>query len=190
MENKVFKNLSGKILIASPYTLYGNIFYKSLIYVLMHSNEGAVGLVLNRVVPSAPIPMLFKTLAQGDAIKSLKLPLHIGGPMELDRVFLLHSDDYDKNLLFKFKDNLAISSNTEILKDIAAGNGPADSLFMLGYTSWRPGEMESELENNFWIISDLDKELVFSKAHEYTWDIALKNLGITGRLFTSTIGHA
>ena len=192
MKNQDFTNLSEKILIASPYVLQGDVFHKSLIYILSHTKDGSIGLIVNHLVNRTPFKTLFKVMNDKDNIipnNDLILPVYLGGPLELDRGFFLHSADYDKNLLFKFQDNLAVSSNTGILKDIAAGAGPKKSLFIIGYTSWKAGQLETELENNLWIVSDYDQDLIFSEEIEQKWHIALKRIGVDDSYFASIIGH-
>ena len=192
MGNQVFNNLSGKILIASPYTLYSDVFHKSLIYILSHTEDGASGLIVNHLMSRMPLKSLFSTIndeKNTNNINDMVLSIYLGGPIELEKGFFLHSDEYDKNLLFKFQNNIAISSNTDILKDIAAGRGPKHSLFIVGYTSWAPGQLEFELENNFWIVSECNPELIFSEVNDQKWTIALKNLGIEDAHFTAKLGH-
>lgn len=189
MTKQDFSNLSGKILIASPYVLQGDVFNKSLIYLLSHTKDGSIGLIVNHLVNYTPFKALFKITNDTTISNDLTLPVYLGGPIELDRGFFLHSTDYDKNLLFKFHDNLALSSNTGILKDIAAGVGPQKSLFIIGYTSWGAGQLEFELENNLWIASDYDQDLIFSEIIEQKWQVALKRLGIDNSHFASTFGH-
>src|SRR4028118_2246322 len=99
MTHTSFNNLSGKILIASPYMLQGDVFHKSLVYVLSHTPQGSVGLIVNHPVNRMPMKSLFKALDKNMEIGGdLTLPIYLGGPIELEKAFLLHSSDYDKNL--------------------------------------------------------------------------------------------
>lgn len=174
-----FSNLTGKILIASPYTMEGNVFHQSLIYVVHHNLEGSVGFIFNRLINSTPVSTLFKQVDPNIDLSMLNLEIHIGGPVELERGFFLHSADYDKNLLFKTEDsNIAVSSNLEILKDITSGKGPSSNIFMIGYTGWSSGQMEFELQNNLWIILEPDNELIFGPDNNSKWHRALAKLGI------------
>lgn len=188
MDSQDFSNLSGKILIASPHVDCGEVFHKSLIYLLSHTQEGSIGLIVNYLVNHTPLNTLFKII-NDQTVSELILPVYLGGPMDLERGFFLHSVDYDKNLLFKFQDHLAVSSNTEILRDIAAGIGPKKSLFIIGYTSWGAGQLEAELENNLWIASNYDQELIFSEEFAEKWQLALARLGINDLFFGSMLGY-
>jgi putative transcriptional regulator len=190
VENSNFENISGKFLIASPYFAFNPPFDKSLIYVASHTPEGAVGLIVNRLASHMPFDALLKMLKDESIAPSSSLPVYVGGPVEPERGFILHTDEYSKNLLLKFSDNrLAVSSNIEILKDIVRGAGPAKSLFVLGYTSWTPSLLEHEMANNMWLVSDYDQSLMFSANDDKKWDRALAHIGIDDSLFYATPGH-
>jgi len=192
MNNQDFSNLSGKILIASPFVLYGDVFHRSIIYVLSHTKDGSIGLIVNHLVNQVKFKSLFKLIKDnnfGNLDDNLTIPVHLGGPVELERGFFLHSSEYDRNVLFQFQDNLSVSSNVDILKDIAHGSGPKDSLFMIGYAGWEAGQLEFELENNLWIISNYNQSLIFSDPPETKWQKALNYLGIENSQFASKLGH-
>ena len=95
-----FSNLTGKILIASPFAMEGNVFHKSLIYVIKHTNEGSVGLIFNHPINNAPANTLFKKIDSKINTGDLNLDIHLGGPVEVERGFFLHTGEYNKNLLF------------------------------------------------------------------------------------------
>lgn len=188
IDNKIYDNLSGKVLIATPYMLEG-IFDKALIYILSHTPEGAMGLMFNHLVNNVEIKSFFK-LADNQLTNNVMIPIYLGGPIEHDRGFFLHSDDYDENLLLKFQDHLAVSSNSKISQDIASGQGPKNSLFIIGYTAWKAGQIESEIRENIWLITDGDKDLIFSEHPEHKWHTALQNLGLRESHFTPRTGNA
>jgi putative transcriptional regulator len=189
MSDKVFENLSGKLLVASPYAMEGNVFHRSLVYVLSHTESGSVGLITNRFVHSMSYKSLFKFLSNDPNADNMDLKVYMGGPSEPERAFFLHSGEYNKNLLFAFPDNIAVSSNTDILNDMMAGSGPKESLFLVGYTGWAAGQLENELENNLWIISPFDHNLIFTQENTDKWDRALQKLGIEGSCFNPNIGY-
>lgn len=179
-----FSDLTGKILIASPFAMEGNVFHKSLIYVIKHANEGSIGLIFNRPVRSALANNLFNKVDANFNFDNLELNIHIGGPVEVERGFFLHSSEYDKNLLFNpNQGELAVSSNVQILQDIATGIGPKNSLFIVGYTGWGSGQLDFELEHNLWIIADPDKELIFSENDSDKWTKALNIVGVSSNDF-------
>ncbi len=187
--SKNFNSLAGKFLIANPYMNFNDVFHKSVIYLASHTEQGAIGLIVNHLVNTLPYKTVFKMLKSDTDVEDLTLPVYLGGPVEPDRGFVLHSSEYSKNLLFKFEDTLAVSSNLQILQDMAHGLGPINSLFIMGYTGWAPGQLENELENNHWIISSADLELLFSNNNDHKWDSALTRLGIDRSFYSSQLGH-
>ena len=189
----MFEDLSGKFLISSPYSFTSDVFNKSLIYVVSHSEKGAMGLVVNNLVnklPANSIMDLFKD-ATNPSNKDLVLPIYQGGPVEQERGFILHTLEYNKNPLLRIdtKSNLGISSNIEILRDIVTGIGPEQSMFMLGYSGWADGQLEAEIEKGMWIISDSSQDLIFSEDSEDKWGAALNKLGIDNSSFAPHIGN-
>ncbi|MGI4775382.1 MAG: YqgE/AlgH family protein [Janthinobacterium lividum] len=191
MPSKDFDNLSGKILIASPYVLYEDIFHKSLIYMISHTENGSVGVIVNHPINQVPVKILLKAFNSNlaDNTEETSVPIYLGGPIELDKAILLHSDDYDKKPLFQLQNNLAVSSNPKIIGDIIQGKGPSNSLFVVGYTVWKSGELETEIGNNFWIASECDQGLIFAQENDNKWQMALKKLGIENSQFSSLLGH-
>ena len=189
LDSKKPTNLSGKFLIASPHCFLNDVFSRSLIYVASHSQQGTVGLIINHLINRVSCCSLLKMLKDNTEVHDLVIPVHLGGPVEPERGFILHSIDYDKNLLLKLHNDLAVSSNVSILKDIANGNGPERSLFIMGYTGWEANQLEREIENNLWIISEANPDLIFSTNCDIKWKLALKRLGIQGSLFCSQYGH-
>jgi putative transcriptional regulator len=174
-----FSNLTGKILIASPYTMEDNIFYQSIVYIVHHSDQGSVGFLVNRLIKNTPVNSLFKKAEFKLDLNILNLKIHIGGPLELERGFFLHSAEYNKNLLFKLENSeLAVSSNIEILKDITSGSGPKHSIFAIGYTGWGAGQLELEIQNNLWLLSEPDYDIIFGDDHTTKWSTALAKLNI------------
>lgn len=190
MTKQDFSNLTGKILIASPYAMEGNVFCKSLIYVVHHTPNGSVGLIFNHLIKNTPASSLFKKMKMDSDINNLNLEIYLGGPVEMERGFFLHSSEYEKNLLFKpAAGDLAVSSNLEILQDIAGGSGPRKNMFIVGYTGWEAGQMEFELENNLWIVAEPDQDLIFSGNSEGKWSIALNKIGVNKNDFIPQMGN-
>ncbi len=191
-KDRNLEELTGKFLISSPYSFSSDVFNKSLIYLISHSEKGAMGLIINHLVNKLPANSLLK-LFKDDAFKSseLVLPVYLGGPVEQERGFVLHTGEYNKNLLLRVgkEEELAISSNIEILRDIASGSGPERSLFVLGYTGWDPGQLEDEIENNMWIVSDSSKDLIFNESSENKWGAALYKLGIDDTSYAPHVGN-
>lgn len=185
-----FSSLAGKILVAMPYAMEGNLFHESMIYVIQHNKDGAIGLIFNRSLESIPSDELAKKIKGTLTLPEIDMKVHVGGPVEVERGFFLHTTDYNKNMLYQSPDkSLGVSSNTEIIPDILAGNGPEKAIFILGYTGWNKGQLEFELENNLWLISEPDQELIFADNLSIKWSVGLANLGININEFVPNIGN-
>lgn len=180
--------LAGKILIANPYRSFGDIFDKSVIYVVAHTSQGALGLIVNKHINNFSLKKLYK-INDKDLIDQNK-DIFIGGPIEPERSFILHSSDYSKNYLFNPDDNLLVTSNTEIVKAILSGNGPQNHLVILGYTGWGAGQFENEIAENYWLIDDLHHDIIFSTDISDKWIMSLTRLGVNLSLFGSQNGHS
>lgn len=192
---KDFSDLSGKILIAAPYAMEDNVFHQSMIFMVDHTSSGAAGFIFNRPLKNMPNDSLFTKINEELAIPDVNLELHVGGPMNLQRGFFLHTTDYNKNLLYQSKDDMiGLSSNTEIIDDIAKDSGPEKIIFIVGYTCWEPGQLEFEIENHLWIVSELNLNIIFNdipNADNVTnikWKMALSQLGINTAEFIPSLG--
>lgn len=190
MKIVTYDNLSGKFLIASPFVLAGDVFHKTIIYVMSHTTEGAAGLIINYRLSKSPADFLLKLVSDKDLKLSDNIPVHLGGPVQLERGFLLHTNDYSKNTLFEFTHNLALSSNQEILDDMANGLGPKHSLFAIGYTKWDSNQLEEEIAKNLWIAAEADTDLIFNEKDYDKWHSALSNIGINEHSFSKGIARS
>lgn len=185
-----FSNLAGKLLIASPHAMRDNVFHQAIIYLVAHEAEGAIGLIINHPIKQLSNNNLFKKMNNSINFNDLELDVHLGGPMELERGFFLHSGEYKKNLLFKADaNNLAVSSNLQIIKDIAKNIGPERVIFTIGYTGWGSGQLEKEIENNLWLLAELDVDLIFDRDHKNKWQKTLDQIGISKQTFLPYLTH-
>lgn len=187
-QNQEFHSLAGKMLVANPYCSFGDIFDRSIIYIVDHTKDGAVGLIVNKYVSKIGLKKLYRI--QDTSLPDIEKEVLAGGPMEPERSFVIHSSDYSKNLAFAKTGDLAVSSNVEVIRDILRGNGPSKSAIILGYTGWGKSQMEKEIENNYWLISDADISMIFGDENNYKWKTALGKIGVDNGHFTSQIGHS
>lgn len=118
------------------------------------------------------------------------IDLHQGGPLEKVRGFVLHSTDYIKPDTVVIDDKIAVSSSIDIITDIAFGTGPKENLIALGYASWAPQQLESEIVNNSWLVANPTPELVFRTKDEEKWQKAIESLGIDLSRLVAKAGHA
>jgi putative transcriptional regulator len=116
--------------------------------------------------------------------------VYLGGPVECDCGIVLHTDDSRDNILIETPNSILVSSDSEILTQIATGRGPTQSMFFLGYTGWDIGQVEEEIKNNDWLMLPYSEGFLF-KTHEIDlWQKAIDKIGITGNFFSKIIGHA
>lgn len=182
--------LAGTMLISTP-LIDNGIFNKSVIYICAHDKDGAIGVVINRVISNVQWTKVLEQLKiETSQPHEGLLPVHFGGPIEADKGFILHSSDYIHDEMFTVYNNIAITPNVDILHEIVEGNGPKDSIFMLGHAGWLPGQLEAEIEKNLWLTLPAEFELIFHTDNAYKWSKAIKTLGINWYQYSTDVGHA
>lgn len=184
------QHLDGKLLIAMP-GMGDPRFEKSVIFLCSHSEDGAMGLIINKPAHD----LRFSELASQLGIEVSDVPdtvdIHFGGPVEYGRGFVLHSPDYaaDEGTL-EVSGSFAMTATLNVLEDIANGVGPLNSLLTLGYSGWGPGQLETEIRANGWLTCDATPSLVFSSLHTSKWSDAMMSLGIDPRMLSGEGGSA
>jgi putative transcriptional regulator len=160
--------LAGQVLVATE-EMADPRFAESVIYMVRHDAQGALGLVINRPMAQGPLDDLLKGF--GVELKNPKgeIVIHYGGPVSSRQGFLLHSDDVVLESSTKVKDGIAMTSDTKLLEAMAQGQGPRQALFMLGYAGWGPGQLEAEIKAHSWFAIPGDKSLIFGKDADSKW---------------------
>ena len=182
-------SLSGQLLVAMPH-MEDPRFARSVVYMCAHSDDGAMGFVVNRLIDSMRFDTLMDQL--GLETKGIRpdLPVHFGGPVEASRGFVLHSTDLVQEATLVIEDDIALTATTEMLKTIAEGEGPEHCVLALGYASWSPGQLDQEIQDNGWLLVPADQHLVFGADNDAKWEGALSKLGIDLSLLSTDAGHA
>ena len=183
--------LKGNIICALP-QLNDVFFSKSIIYLTHHNRDGAVGIVLNYKIMSIKGSELFKKLKIDNVKENLDMefPFHIGGPLNQNNGFILHSHDYKSQNTLKVSKDVNLTCSTEIITDIAQNKGPKKYFISLGYSGWGPGQLEDEIKQNSWINISEELDLLFDVDSEKKWKNALKKTGIDFTKFLGTLGNA
>ncbi len=180
--------MTGRCLIAMP-GMPDERFDKTLIYMCAHSPEGAMGLVINKPMSNISFPDLLEQLEisppDGEGIEVL-----FGGPVETGRGFVLHSPDYVHDATLIVDDEVALTATVDVLRAIAGGEGPRQSLLALGYAGWGPGQLDDEIKANGWLSVDADTHLLFDTSIEDKWHRAMAKLGIDPIMLSDTAGNA
>ena len=189
--------LDGQMLIAMP-SMGDDRFSRSVIYICAHSSDGAMGIIVNQPASNISFADLLVKLDVIPASDLIQLPSSAGGvkvlkggPVETERGFVLHSNDfYIENSTLPIDDGICLTATLDILKAIARGNGPANAVLALGYAGWAPGQLENEIHPNGWLHCSADSELVFGRDNEGKYTKALKKIGIDLGMLSSEAGHA
>jgi putative transcriptional regulator len=188
--------LDGQLLLAMP-LMTDKRFARSVVYMCAHSKDGAMGLIINQRADHIDYPALLERLGispeGGDGLPAAlrQRAVHVGGPVETGRGFVLHSSDYtSRDSTLQIDAGVALTATIDILKDIAAGEGPVRSILALGYASWSAGQLETELAANGWLHCPADPDLVFSDDLDRKYSLALAKIGIDLKHLVSDAGHA
>jgi putative transcriptional regulator len=189
--------LDGQMLVAMP-TMHDDRFARSVIYVCAHSSDGAMGIIVNQPVANINFPDLLVKLDVIPAAERIQLPPKAGalkvlkgGPVETERGFVLHSNDFFmENSTLSIDDGVCLTWTLDILKAIARGDGPVSAVLALGYAGWDAGQLETEIQKNGWLHCPADRELIFGTNTEQKYDKALRKIGIDPGMLSSEAGHA
>lgn len=189
--------LDGQILVAMP-TIRDERFARTVIYLCAHSDEGAMGIVVNQPAPNInfrdllvqleviPSDNLIEIPPRAESVRVLR-----GGPVETGRGFVLHSADFFiENSTLPIDDGICLTATLDILKAIARGQGPSSAVLALGYAGWASGQLESEIQANGWLHCEADEDLIFGLDAEAKYAHALQKIGIDPAKLSSYSGHA
>ena len=176
-EGRKTEGLTGQLLVARP-EMNDPRFSGTVIYMVRHDANGALGLIVNRPFEEIPIALLLRRLGLEHEGAGGSILVHYGGPVDPGRVFVLHTTDYRGEGTQVIADGIALSGNPGILRAIGAGTGPRRALLFLSYSGWAPGQLEREIEAGGWIVARADPALVFDDDHETKWERAMGRQGI------------
>lgn len=181
--------LTGQLLIAMP-TMADPRFSQSVIYLCAHTEDGAMGIVLNRPVEQPSFDDLLKQLDIQPLPPARRIRLCSGGPVDNARGFVLHTSDWTGDGSLCVTDELALTASLDVLKAIAEGGGPRQGLLALGYAGWGPGQLDAEMQQNAWLSVGADETLLFDADSGTKWRRALAKLRIDPLLLSGEAGHA
>ena len=182
-------DLTNHFLIAMP-TLVDPNFEATVTYMCAHSEEGAMGIVINRPLE----------IELGDVLEQMELavqdlaivsrPVYQGGPVHQDRGFVIHRPAKEWNSTITISTEVGISTSRDILEAISAGDGPEDALVALGYAGWGAGQIEYEMAQNAWLSGPADLEIIFQTPVDKRWQRAADIIGIDLASISHDIGHS
>jgi putative transcriptional regulator len=164
--------LTGQLLVATP-EMRDPRFVETVIYMVKHSAEGAFGLIINRPLATGPVEDLLKGFGMDSSGAKGEIIVHYGGPVSPRAGFVLHSDDVLLEESAKVANGIAMTSDPKLIEAMAQGKGPRQSLFILGYAGWAPGQLEGELLAGSWFVVSGDKAFIFGKEADRKWRQAM-----------------
>ncbi|MDA8584960.1 YqgE/AlgH family protein [Rhodobacteraceae bacterium] len=189
MIDESISGLDGKLLIAMP-GMGDPRFEKTVIFMCAHSDDGAMGLIINKPAPDLEFSDLLAQLEITTVTPKRDIRVHLGGPVEHGRGFVLHSDDYhSEHSTLQVSKGFGMTATLDVLEELARGDGPASALLTLGYSGWGPGQLEAEILSNGWLTCDAPADIVFGDAED-KWTAALKSMGVDARMLSSEAGRA
>lgn len=186
--------LAGRLLVAMP-GIGDPRFERAVVFLCAHNAQHAMGLAVNRPVTGLSIGSVLMRLKIAEKNGSIELPedlVLMGGPVERDRGFVLHTDDYMcPTSSERVAPGIGLTATPEVLEAIAGHNTrPRRSLLALGYAGWEGGQLEREIIANTWLICDSDEDLIFDADHETKWERALAKIGVRPGQLSSLTGQA
>lgn len=182
-------NLTNHFLIAMP-AMADPYFSKTLTYICEHNEQGALGLVVNR-----PIDMTLENLFEQIGIALTqpalrKVPVHFGGPVQMDRGFVLHQPLGGWQSTMVVNQEIGLTTSKDILEAVGSGQGPEKMLVTLGYAGWAPGQLEHEIAQNAWLTVNASTSVMFEMPPEERLPAAMQLLGIDFASLADDAGHA
>lgn len=173
-------SLKGKFLVASP-NIADPRFAHTVILIVKHDATGAFGLIINRpvgvaeVTPEEPVSHGKGGAGAPPDIKPMHFYAFLGGPVEPDKAFIIHSSDYKVDGTVVLTRHVSVTANLRILEDIAAGKGPKQTLYVVGYAGWSAGQLEEEMRRGSWYEAPVDEKLIFDgEDAEEIWEQAIE----------------
>ena len=186
--SQMIETLQGYFLIATP-QMPDLRFAGKVVYLCAHNDEGAMGLVVNEPIADISLADVFKSAA-------IPLPpgllptVYQGGPVEVANAFFLYSSEYRAPNFLEVSKTVHLTSDPQLLYDLAAGQGPQNLLVALGYSGWGPGQLEIELTVDGWLILPADDDIIFHTPDRLRWQKAAQRHGIDIALFGDVVGTA
>ena len=173
-----FYNSTKNFFIVATKEIIDPRFKNSVIYMLDHDKDGALGIIINKPIGKITIGSLIQKIENKKINKKeifdYEIPIFWGGPIDNDRILILHSNDYNDESTKKYKQVL-ISNNYESLISIADKNGPAKSLVVIGISAWTVGQLDGEIDKGHWNLSEVKEELIFEENNEIKFIRATDN---------------
>lgn len=182
-------NLTNSFLIAMP-ALEDPHFSNALVYICEHNENGALGIIVNRPLDMSLAALFEKVDLKLEDQKFANLPVYFGGPVQLDRGFVLHRPVGHWQSTLMINAELGLTSSRDVLMSVAQEGDPTDFLVSLGYSGWDAGQLEDELGQNSWLTVPAQSSILFDLPPEARLAAALQALGVSFSQLSDVAGHA
>ena len=182
-------NLTNHFLIAMP-NMVDPYFARSLTLVCEHSEQGALGVVINRPIDMSLLTLFERLNIELGPRELHEMPVYFGGPVQTDRGFVLHSPAGPWNSTLAVTPNLGLTTSRDILEAVGLGNGPKRLLVTLGYSGWAAGQLEHEIKQNAWLTVPANEQIIFDLPAEERLPAAMQLLGVSYASLSDEAGHA
>ncbi|HWB50870.1 MAG TPA: YqgE/AlgH family protein [Stellaceae bacterium] len=166
----------GQLLIASAH-IQDPRFYHAVVLLLRHNQDGAFGIIVNHPIADEPVAALLAATGDDDTSVEGTISVVTGGPVQLERGFVVHSAEYRRAETMAVDGKVAMTASKEALRDIGHHRGPKKYFFAFGYAGWGPGQLEGEMARRDWFAVPEDADLVFDDDRSQVWDHALARRG-------------
>lgn len=183
-------SLEGQFLVAMP-GMDDPTFAQTVTYICEHTSEGAMGLIINTPL-SLTLADIYHQLDLASTDDSREVPVLAGGPVSMERGFVLHPPRPEDNWLstVAVSETISLTASRDILQAMAEGQGPEQFLVALGYAGWDSQQLEDEIANNAWLTVPGDEQILFHTPCEQRWQAAARIIGVDLNLMSHTAGHA
>lgn len=181
--------LSGQFLIAMP-GMGDPRFDKSLIFLCDHSEDGAMGLIVNKPIVETDFAEICDFL-DIECAQERDVSVLYGGPVDTQKGLVLHSPEFHTSKSNELSTSAySLTGTRDVIEALAQGVGPKSAFLAMGYAGWGAGQLESELQQNVWLVGTSDHDLIFGHEHDVKWEMALMQAGVDPRLLVPPAGHA
>ena len=187
-ENNDINNLVGKILLSTS-SISNEYLNKSMVFVCSHDKYGAMGVVINKLIPNMSISSILENLRINSS-EINNVEIHFGGSEETHRCFILHSNDYLSDESSVIKNNIALTINADIIRVLTSNGGPSRKMLCMGCCMWDPHQLENEVASSYWIPIEADEALIFGDSRVDKWSKALLKIGSNTNVFSDISGNA
>lgn len=181
--------LANQFLIAMPGLADPN-FHHTVTYICAHNEDGAMGIVINRPMDLALGEILAQMNLTARSPDVEQMIVHLGGPVQTDRGFVLHRPDTSWHSSINVSDEIGVTTSRDILEAIAEGRGPEHAFIALGYAGWAAGQLEQEIKENAWLSGPAGSDVIFRTPLEQRWEQAARLLGVDVKRLSPDVGHA